>query len=102
MDGWETRRRRKPGHDWALVKLGLRGVIRGFDVDTSFFTGNYPEFCSIDAADVDVTRATFQNPFIPIIRMRVATGLAVLAGHDRRHLWQAEQVKRAPGYPGAV
>jgi hypothetical protein len=52
-----------------------------------------------DAADVDLTRATFQNPFIPIVRMRVATGLAVLAAHDRRHLWQAEQVKLAPGYP---
>jgi len=52
MDGWETRRRRTPGHDWCLIKLGLRGVIRGFDVDTSFFTGNYPESCSIDAADV--------------------------------------------------
>lgn len=52
MDGWESRRRREAGHDWCLVKLGLRGVIRGFDVDTSFFTGNYPEFCSIDAADV--------------------------------------------------
>ena len=53
----------------------------------------------VDAADVDVNRATFQNPFIPLVRMRVATGLAILAAHDRRHLWQAEQVKRAPGYP---
>jgi diadenosine tetraphosphatase ApaH/serine/threonine PP2A family protein phosphatase len=52
-----------------------------------------------DAADVDLTRATFQNPFIPIIRMRVVTGLAILAAHDRRHLWQAEQVKLARGYP---
>jgi hypothetical protein len=53
----------------------------------------------VDAADVDVNRATFQNPFIPLIRMRVATGLAILAAHDRRHLWQAEQVKLAPRYP---
>jgi allantoicase len=51
MDGWESRRRRTPGHDWCLLKLGLRGVIRGFNVDTSFFTGNYPEYCSIDACD---------------------------------------------------
>jgi hypothetical protein len=52
-----------------------------------------------DAAEIDLTRATFQNPFIPIVRMRVATGLAILPAHDRRHLWQAEQVQLAPGYP---
>ncbi|MBI3553050.1 MAG: allantoicase [Elusimicrobia bacterium] len=51
MDGWETRRRRTPGHDWCLIRLGLRGVIRGFVADTSYFTGNYPEACSIDACD---------------------------------------------------
>jgi allantoicase len=50
MDGWETRRRRTPGHDWCIVKLGLPGVIHTFVVDTAFFTGNYPSHCSIDAA----------------------------------------------------
>jgi allantoicase len=49
MDGWETRRRRTPGHDWCVVKLGLRGRIRGVDVDTNHFAGNQPEGCSIDA-----------------------------------------------------
>ena len=51
MDGWESRRRRTPGHDWCVVQLGMRGRIRGLDVDTSFFTGNYPTHCSIDAMD---------------------------------------------------
>lgn len=51
MDGWESRRRRTPGHDWCIVELGMRGRIRGVDVDTSFFTGNYPSHCSIDAVD---------------------------------------------------
>lgn len=51
MDGWETRRRRAPGHDWCVVRLGLRGVIKGFDVDTSFFVGNYPSHCAIEARD---------------------------------------------------
>jgi allantoicase len=55
MDGWETRRRRTPGHDWCVIKLGVRGESRGVDVDTSFFTGNYPSHCSIDALDVSVT-----------------------------------------------
>jgi allantoicase len=51
MDGWESRRRRTPGHDWCVVALGARGVIRGVNVDTKFFTGNYPSHCSIDALD---------------------------------------------------
>ena len=51
MDGWESRRRRTPGHDWCVLRLGMRGTIRGVDVDTSFFTGNYPSHCSIDAVD---------------------------------------------------
>jgi allantoicase len=51
MDGWESRRRRTPGHDWCVVQLGMRGAIRGVDVDTSFFTGNFPSHCSIDALD---------------------------------------------------
>jgi allantoicase len=43
MDGWETRRRRTPGHDWCIVRLGAPGVVRGVVVDTSHFKGNYPE-----------------------------------------------------------
>jgi allantoicase len=55
MDGWETRRRRTPGHDFCIVRLGLPGVIRGVDVDTSYFSGNYPQACSIDACAADET-----------------------------------------------
>jgi allantoicase len=53
MDGWETRRRREPGYDWCIVRLGRAGVIRGVVIDTSYFTGNYPETCSLDAAAID-------------------------------------------------
>ena len=49
MDGWESRRKRVPGHDLALVRLGAPGVIRGVVIDTSFFRGNYPAQCSIEA-----------------------------------------------------
>lgn len=52
MDGWETRRRRTPGYDWCIVRLGLPGIVRGVVVDTSFFTGNYPESCSIEGCDL--------------------------------------------------
>ena len=49
VDGWETRRRRSPGHDWALIRLGAPGIITSVDVDTSFFTGNYPQEVSLEA-----------------------------------------------------
>jgi allantoicase len=52
-DGWETRRRREPGVDRAVVRLGLPGVVRGVVVDTAFFTGNYPPFCSVQACAVE-------------------------------------------------
>lgn len=48
-DGWETRRRRGPGHDWCVVKLGTEGTITRVEIDTSYFRGNYPESCSIEA-----------------------------------------------------
>src|SRR5262245_29450724 len=53
MDGWETRRRREPGHDWCIVRLGIPGVVRGAVVDTSFFRGNYPDRCSLEGAAID-------------------------------------------------
>jgi allantoicase len=60
MDGWETRRRRDPStgsgpaggdHDWCIIRLGVPGIVRGFDVDTAFFKGNFPESCAVDAGD---------------------------------------------------
>lgn len=48
-DGWESRRRRTPGHDHAIVRLGAPGVVRGIVVDTAFFTGNYPPEVSVEA-----------------------------------------------------
>ncbi|POM63512.1 Allantoicase [Phytophthora palmivora] len=52
MDGWESRRKRTPGHDWCVLALGLRGVVDVVDVDTAFFTGNSPPRVSIQAADL--------------------------------------------------
>ncbi|HVV13749.1 allantoicase [Amycolatopsis sp.] len=51
-DGWETRRRREPGSDAAMVRLGLPGLISGVVVNTAFFTGNYPPFASVEALAV--------------------------------------------------
>lgn len=52
-DGWETRRRREAGHDEAIVRLGLPGMIRGVVIDTAHFTGNYPPFASVEACAVE-------------------------------------------------
>jgi len=52
MDGWETRRRREPGHDWCLIRLGLPGVVRGLVVDTAYFRGNFPEAFALEGADL--------------------------------------------------
>ncbi len=49
-DGWETRRRREPGNDWIIVKLGAPGVIERVEVDTAHFKGNYPDRCSLQGA----------------------------------------------------
>jgi allantoicase len=53
MDGWETRRRREPGHDWCVVRLGAPGIVREVVVDTAHFRGNHPESAAIDAAWID-------------------------------------------------
>ena len=50
MDGWETRRKRTTGYDWCIVKLARAGVLKGFDIDTSHFTGNFPPAASVEAA----------------------------------------------------
>jgi allantoicase len=47
-DGWETKRRRGPGYDWIVLKLGLPGAIQKIEVDTNHFKGNYPDTCSIE------------------------------------------------------
>src|SRR5947209_6031519 len=71
MDGWESRRKRTPGHDFAIVRLGARGVVRGIVVDTSFFRGNYPESCSFEAcalppeSDVDALLAAEWIEILP-------------------------------------
>ena len=48
-DGWETRRRREPGQDHAMIRLGCPGVVHGVVVDTAFFRGNYPPEISVEA-----------------------------------------------------
>lgn len=53
MDGWESRRKRTPGHDWCIIKLGASGIIRGLDIDTNHFLGNHPPFASVEACNME-------------------------------------------------
>jgi allantoicase len=62
MDGWETRRRREPGHDWCVVRLGVPGVVHGVVVDTAHFKGNQPEACSVDGLAVPGDAAVLADP----------------------------------------
>lgn len=81
MDGWETRRRRTPGHDWCVIALGMRGRVRGVNVDTSHFTGNFPSHCSIDLLDADgpVPRAIYATERRP---WRLLLSRRELRGND--------------------
>lgn len=86
-DGWETRRRRTPGNDWVILKLGQAGKIRRIQVDTSFFKGNYPARCALhgallpDVADAAVRAdAEYWKPILPEAPL----------GPDRMHVFEDE------------
>jgi allantoicase len=49
-DGWETRRRREPGFDWVILRLGVAGRIESIEIDTAHFKGNYPHQVSVNGA----------------------------------------------------
>jgi allantoicase len=72
MDGWESRRRRGPGHDWCVVRLARPGRIHGVDFDTSHFTGNYPPAASLDGcnlASADPDEDTNWFPLLPAVEL---------------------------------
>jgi allantoicase len=52
-DGWETWRRREPGNEWAIVRLGTPGTVERIIVDTAHYTGNFPESCSVEGCSID-------------------------------------------------
>jgi allantoicase len=56
--GWETRRRRGPGSDWILIRLGARGTPRVLEIDTNHFKGNYPDRCAVEVIDAPGARPT--------------------------------------------
>ncbi|RKT57058.1 allantoicase [Saccharothrix australiensis] len=87
-DGWETRRRREPGDDRAIVRLGLPGVIRGVVVDTAFFKGNHPPFATVEA-----TRATGYPSPAELSGWEVVVPRSPLGG-DRKHYFDVSARRR--------
>jgi allantoicase len=92
-DGWETRRRREPGNDWAILALGHRGTIRRIEVDTAHFKGNFPDRCSIQAAAIDGGTAdslVTQSMFWPVLLPECSLQM------DRLHDFAAEIADLGP------
>ncbi|MGD0528065.1 MAG: allantoicase [Polyangiaceae bacterium] len=94
MDGWETRRRRTPGHDWCIVRLGVPGIVRGVVVDTAFFKGNYPESCSLEGtsaspqATLEALDAASWHELLPRTKLEgdTSNGFAVPRAWRTTHL----------------
>ncbi|MFY0664490.1 MAG: allantoicase [Natronospirillum sp.] len=73
MDGWESRRKRFEGYDYAIIELGVPGTIKGVDIDTSFFTGNYPPSASIEACfspNADPNDDTVWHEVLPSVELQ--------------------------------
>ncbi|MBK8465390.1 MAG: allantoicase [Chloracidobacterium sp.] len=74
-DGWESQRRRGPGHDWCIVKLGTKGTITRVEIDTSHFKGNYPESCSLEGgvSDGNDLNAIEWRELLPMSKLQAHT-----------------------------
>jgi allantoicase len=66
-DGWETKRRRGPGNDWVVVKLGHAGTIERLVIDTIHFKGNAPGSCTVEACESSATDTTPENGWRPLL-----------------------------------
>jgi allantoicase len=106
MDGWESRRRRGPGHDHAIVKLAVPGTVLGFDVDTSHFTGNYPPAVMIEGTNIkgspdQKTKWTVilaQSPLGPSAHHYFECGSPQIWTHVRIHIFPDGGVARLRVY----
>lgn len=90
-DGWETRRRRGPGHDWSVVRLAAPGEITRIEVDTNHFKGNFPDTCSIEAclapeAGDAVPPEGSWKPLLPRTKLQAHT----------RHFFESELAQLGP------
>jgi allantoicase len=106
MDGWETRRRRdvtRDSHDWCVIRLGVRGIVRGVDVETTHFKGNYPEACAVDVGDGSTwTEVIGRSPLVGHDHNLIAATAAQPATHLRLRIYPDGGVARLRAYGEAV
>src|SRR5262249_22061509 len=106
MDGWETRRRRDVTpdcHDWCVVRLGVAGIVRGVDVETTHFKGNFPEACAIDVGDGAAWREVLGRTKLEgDAHNRVAIADAPEATHLRLRIYPDGGVARLRAYGDVV
>ncbi len=107
MDGWEPRRRRHPGHDTAIVALGVPGDLRAAEIDTRHFLGNHAPYAALDAtvapADASAEWLRDHATWTPVLRQvrleRGCPNVFVLdafegATHIRLHNYPAGGIAR--------
>jgi len=87
---------RAPGRVRPAAKLSRDDVMRRYRESNEAL-----RHLTRAAATIDANRATYPNPFLKLLRVKVATGLRVLPAHERRHLWQADQVRQRAEFPQA-
>lgn len=92
-DGWETRRRREPGYDWVILKLGQAGSVDKIEIDTAHYKGNFPHQVSINAAylanDCDrnmAARSLYWDELLPL----------QLLAMDQQHFYESEIIDIGP------
>jgi allantoicase len=112
-DGWETKRSRRAGPDWVVVRLGTEGTIERAVVDTLHFKGNAPDFVALGvtsvaggAADPDGSKDEGWIPLLPKTRLQPHTmhvfedelaqerGARTAATHVRMRIWPDGGVSR--------
>jgi len=90
-DGWETRRRRGPGHDWALIELAGLSTLQRIEIDTNHFKGNYADTCMIEGVNL----GPGQDISSPDISFREILPRTKLMAHTR-HFFDEELTDRGP------
>ncbi|CAH0476535.1 unnamed protein product [Peronospora belbahrii] len=93
MDGWESRRKRTPGHDWCVLMFGIRGVVDIVDVDTAFFTGNYAPRVSIQAADITQDYDANAADALQVLTAKATKDRSMGVSATPKELKLAEQLK---------
>lgn len=86
MDGWETRRKRSGGYDTAVIRLGFPGIVKGLDIDTSHFTGNFPPAASVQAccSAADPDAGTQWHDLVPATSLSGNSHHFIELPHDDR------------------